>query len=313
MKKPEILVLYGGAPSKHVLKILKQFKEVDEPVAHGNYRKLTFKAGGDVVGKPKLSINGFNLDDFKVIFFRSIGNRWEKVNLIALYLKERIEHGKVKIIDPLVIGGSRYPSMKVYQMFAFQSNGLPVPKTIFGDLSLLKEKGAKEFGFPFIIKRSEGGRGERVYQVKNQQELDSLIKELTPQEKEEKKTFLAQEFIANQGDLRLLVLGGQVLGTMKRVRRKKGEFRNNVSLGGQASVVKASPELEQMALKAAKITQTSLAGVDIVLRHPDNKPFLLEVNRAPQFKGFVKATGINVPLKIVQFLVKLKKEVDGQE
>ena len=202
--------------------------------------------------------------------------------------------------------------MKAYQMFAFQKAGLPVPETIYGRLAFLRQVVGERLGFPAVIKRSEGARGERVFLVRNQKQLDSLMEELRFQEKEEGKRFLAQKFVPNRGDLRILVLGGKVLGAIKRVRQKPGEFRNNVSRGGMAFPFKLTPKLEEIALKAAEIVRLSFAGVDIVLREGDNKPFLFEVNRSPQFKGFAAATGINVADRIAKYLIELKNMIPAK-
>jgi len=43
--------------------------------------------------------------------------------------------------------------------------------------------------------------------------------------------------------------------------------------------------------------------VDILIDKND-KAFILEVNRCPQYRGFMKAIGINVTKKIVDFLEK---------
>lgn len=306
MKKPEILFLYGGKPTRHIFLIEKAFKKLTEPIVSNNYKKIVFATKGRE--EPRLLIDGIDFKQFRVIFFRIIGDRWELVNLITSYLKKRIERGKTKIIDPLILGGNLYPSMKAHQMFVFQKAGLPVPRTIFGQLEFLAQKGKENFGFPLVFKRSGGGRGERVYLVRNEKELSQLIKELIDEEKKEKKNFLVQEFIPNQGDLRILVLGNEVLGGMKRVRTKKGEFRNNIHLGGKAFPFELNPKIKSMALKAAQVSGHSFAGVDIVLRDPGKEPFVLEVNRAPQFNGFMRATKIDVPLKIAQYLVDLKKE-----
>ena len=48
--------------------------------------------------------------------------------------------------------------------------------------------------------------------------------------------------------------------------------------------------------------------MDVAFRNNDmNKPVIWEVNKGPQFKGFMKATGIDVPKEIVKYLVSIKK------
>jgi len=305
----EILVLFSKKATRHLRMIEEAIKARGEAVLLSNYYPLNFQVGGEESAPLKLFLGERNLNEFKVIFFRTTGKRWEEANLITAYLQDRVKEGRVKIVDPIILSGRPYLAMKAYQMFEFQRAGLPVPKTIYGCLSFLRQVVSNQLGFPAVIKRSEGARGERVFLVKNQSQLNRLTEELLSQEREEGKRFLAQEFVPNQGDLRILVLGGRVLGAIKRVRQRPDEFRNNVSRGGRAFAVSLTPQLKKIALKAAKIAQLSFAGVDIVLREGDNKPFLFEVNRSPQFKGFAAATGINVADKIAEFLINLKNQV----
>ncbi len=307
--KEEILILFSKKATHHLRVIEEAIKARGEAVLLSNYYPLNFQVGEKIDQPPRLFLGERDLKEFKVIFFRTTGKRWEEANLIANYLRDNVKAGSVRIVDPVILEGRPYLAMKAYQMFAFQRAGLPVPRTIYGSLQFLKQVVGDRLGFPAVIKRSEGARGERVFLVQNQAQLNRLVDELLAQEQEEGKRFLAQEFVPNQGDLRILVLGNQVLGAIKRVRQRPDEFRNNVSRGGRAFAVKLTPFLEKIALSAAKIAQLSFAGVDIVLREEDDEPFLFEVNRSPQFKGFAAATGIDVADKIAQYLIKLKNQV----
>ena len=58
----------------------------------------------------------------------------------------------------------------------------------------------------------------------------------------------------------------------------------------------------EYAKKAAKITQTEFAGVDLI--KSKGKYYLIEVNRAPQFKGFREYTKINPCPEIIDYLEK---------
>ena len=40
---------------------------------------------------------------------------------------------------------------------------------------------------------------------------------------------------------------------------------------------------------------------------------ILEVNKGPQFSGFMKATGIDVPREIVKYLVSLRNKTNKLE
>ena len=85
---------------------------------------------------------------------------------------------------------------------------------------------------------------------------------------------------------------------------KKGEWRSNFALGASIKKAKITKEQRKLALNAAKILNRTFAGVDIII-DKNRKNYVLEVNRAPQFKGFVKATKINVSEKIVDYLISI--------
>lgn len=307
--KPEILVLFGGRTSPHLKAIKEELEKLGHKSLFGNYEQLIYRSKSEKEAA-KLLWDGYDLKQFKIIFFRLIGARWELVTLINTYLREEIEGGKVKLIDPLAISLKRYYGLKLAQNLALKKAGLPVPQTVWGHLDDLKSEIPQQLGFPAVIKRSGGSHGANVYLVKSQSSLNRVLAELRPQEEKENKRFIGQEYIPNQGDFRVLVLGNRALGAIKR-KRTQDQFRNNVSRGGEAAVVEnLTDQLKKVAIDAARAVDLSFAGVDIVLRKVDNQPFIFEVNRSPQFNGFMQATGINVPAKIAKFLADAKEQIN---
>jgi len=188
----------------------------------------------------------------------------------------------------------------------------PIIKGTGGDpptfnLSLRRaSRGTGEWRFPVIVKGSGGDRGTRVFKADNLEELEKLVRELRKSETKEGKRYMLQEYIENDGDYRVLVLGEKVLGVMKRSRQKEGEFRNNFSVGGKVEVADLPKEAKEIAIRAAKVCGLAVAGVDLMSMGADEY-VVLEVNKGPQFCGFMKATGIDVPQEIVKFLVNLKQ------
>ena len=75
---------------------------------------------------------------------------------------------------------------------------------------------------------------------------------------------IIQEFIEIDYDVRVVVLDGRVLGTMKREVITDGDFRSNISLGAEASDIQLTEIEERDALKAAEIVDGRLVGVDFI-------------------------------------------------
>ena len=159
--------------------------------------------------------------------------------------------------------------------------------------------------FPFIAKNKLGSHGDSVYKITCKEDLDKVS------QKHDLKDLLIQEFQNSGFDLRVIVLGGRILGIMKRTPRE-GEFLSNYSQGGRVEQLIINNEeliiIKQIATEAAKHFMLDYVGVDLMMGNSpageagDGDWKVLEVNRACQFKGFEQATGVNVASKMIEFL-----------
>lgn len=304
MKK--IGIFFGGKVSKHLSMIKRAGVKLGLDVELVSYNRVFFdtnscqvKIRNENLGKIVFE----NLSKYDVCFFRTTGKHWEEVGLVM----EAIDKNKTVVVDPLVWKGKPSLALKAWQMLRLKKEGIDVPESIYGSLQFLRLEAGNYFKFPFIIKGSGGDRGTRVYKVDNQTELDSLVASLRQVEISEGRRFMAQEYIENDGDYRVLVLGEKVLGVMKRSSQNKSEFRNNYSAGGKVEVADLPDNIKELAVKAAHGCGLMVAGVDVAFRDFDkNRPVVWEVNKGPQFAGFMKATGIDVPSEIVKFLEGLE-------
>ncbi|HPT66145.1 MAG TPA: hypothetical protein PK257_02425 [Candidatus Woesebacteria bacterium] len=318
MKEIKIAVFFGGKISQHLVLVKKAAKKLGVKLDLISYNKICFDTESKkILIRPNLAgeskIKQFDdyqrVDDYDVLFFRTTGKHWEEVDLII----NSIRRDGVVVVDPLVKNGKPSMACKAWQMLALKESGIEVPKTIYGSLwylyEIMKSSVSSDisFDFPVILKGSGGDRGTRVFKADNLEEMEKLVKDLRKSETEEGRRYMLQEYIPNNGDYRVLVLGEKVLGVMKRSSQSKKEFKNNYSAGGKVEVADLPEEIKQLAVKAAKVCELAVAGVDVAFRNNDfKKPIIWEVNKGPQFKGFMKATGIDVPAEIVKFLVSLK-------
>jgi len=104
---------------------------------------------------------------------------------------------------------------------------------------------------------------------------------------------------ANQSDLRILMLDGKPLGAIRRTSTI--DFRTNCSLDGSASLHFSTDEEIELAQQACLATGTIFAGVDLI--YDEKKQlYLLEVNACPGWNALRKATGIDVPGKLTQWI-----------
>jgi RimK family alpha-L-glutamate ligase len=154
--------------------------------------------------------------------------------------------------------------------------------------------------FPIIMKTLEGSKGIGVLFVESERSLNSLIQLLFNQD--ENVDLLIQEYIKTDRDIRVIVLGGIIIGSMER-EVIKGDFRSNVSQGAKVKKYKLTNlEIEQCLL-AAKAVDGSWTAVDFIPSKNPKKdpPFILEINHSPGTEGIEKATGKNIVKEVIDF------------
>lgn len=172
----------------------------------------------------------------------------------------------------------------------FAKNDIHIPITGFANSPLdTKDLIKMVNGAPLIIKLLESTQGKGVVLAETTKAAESVINAF----KSVKTNILVQEFIkeANGQDIRCFVVNGKVVASMQR-QAEKGEFRANIHQGGTASTIKITTEERKLAIKAAKILDLPVAGVDII--RSNKGPLLLEVNSSPGLEGIEGATGLDI-------------------
>lgn len=176
---------------------------------------------------------------------------------------------------------------KLHSLQLLINAGLPIPTTGFANSPLDTEDLITMVGgAPLIVKLLEGTQGKGVVLAETKKAAESLINAF----KSLKANILVQEFVKEAGgkDIRCFVVDGKVVASIMRTAAP-GEFRANIHMGGTASLVKITPEERKVAVKAAKILNLKVAGVDII--RGKNGPLLLEVNSSPGLEGIEGASG----------------------
>jgi len=152
-------------------------------------------------------------------------------------------------------------------------------------------------GPPVVIKLLEGTQGVGVVLAETRQAAESVISAFRQLD----ANFLVQRYISEAGgsDLRALVVGGQVVASMKR-QSPPGEFRSNLHRGGTAEVVTLSASERSTALRAAKAMGLDVAGVDLI--QSNDGPMVLEVNSSPGLEGIESASNVDIAEIIIEHI-----------
>jgi len=190
---------------------------------------------------------------------------------------------------------------KLYSLQILAQNNIAVPKTILLRFPVNVKYVIKRLGLPIIIKLLSGMQGLGVFMAKTDAELQTYCDMLEAVSPDARMIF--QECITTSlgKDLRVLVVGGKVIGAMKRANEK--DFRANIHRGAEGSLYKLPRAAEYLALSVTKVLNLDIAGVDLLFDDEEGTKFrVCEVNSSPGFEGFEKATGANVPEYLISYI-----------
>ncbi|NNG09879.1 MAG: 30S ribosomal protein S6--L-glutamate ligase [Arenibacter sp.] len=192
---------------------------------------------------------------------------------------------------------------KLFASQLFSKNDIHIPITGFAKSPMdTKDLIRMVNGAPLIIKLLESTQGKGVVLAETNKAAESVINAF----KSVQTNILVQEFIkeANGQDIRCFVVNGKVVASIQR-QAEKGEFRANLHQGGKASIIKITSEERKLAVKAAKVLNLAVAGVDII--RSNKGPLLLEVNSSPGLEGIENATGkdiANIMIRAIESKIK---------
>ena len=187
---------------------------------------------------------------------------------------------------------------KLYAHQVFAEQGIDTPKTMLVKHPVNAALVAREIGFPAVIKIMAGSYGKGVYMVNTQSEFQDFI-EFAHGIKTDEAIIVQQYIDTRPGeDLRVFVVGGKVIGAIKR-SSQDGSFKANITRGGGAEPFPINREIRDISLATARSLELEIAGVDLLFGKDGY--VVCEANSAPGFEGFEKATDINVAGEIIKY------------
>lgn len=187
---------------------------------------------------------------------------------------------------------------KLRSMQLLARHDIDIPKTVVANSTDSTDEVIDMVGgAPLIVKLARGSQGMGVMLAETRSAAKAIIQAFYSQ----KVNILVQEFIeeASGADVRVFIVGGKIVGAMKR-QAPEGEFRSNVHLGGEGIPIKLTRAERQIALAGAKAMNLDIAGVDIL--QAERGPLVMEVNAFPMFAGIEEVTNNDIAGKIIEYV-----------
>lgn len=296
-----ILIAGGSTGGYQTRRLQEEAAKRGHSADVGRTKTLTAAFSGDVIS---MTVGGTDLLSYDLLRLLCI----EKNPALWLTAADFLRQNGKAVVDqrPFVLSNPLLSMSGEYCLS--QQRGLRFPRSVVTQSLKIATQVAEGFGYPCIVKTTHSRKGRGVGLVMTPVDLSLFFSQHVC----DHVCFVVREFIPNDGDLRVLVIGGRVLGALHR-RPKAGDFRANISQGGSGSVfdLATRPDIVAMAEHAASMCGLAIAGVDIMLHRETGEVYLLEVNESPQIEGFETYTGINAAGAMIEYFETLveKKNV----
>lgn len=185
---------------------------------------------------------------------RQNGHNFE--SLQALSLKNRIINSPEAIVTC---------ASKVMTSALLMQHQVPTPETFFTESRSLAAQFIKKHGRA-VSKPVYGFDGVGIHLVENEDELGD-------------PPYYLQEYIPNDRDYRIFVIGDRAVGAIMRVSE---HLTHNIHQGGCGSALPVIPEeMERIAVSAARCVGVDYGGIDLLARNDTYT--VLEVNGTPNW------------------------------
>ncbi len=214
----------------------------------------------------------------------------------GLYISRIFEAHDVPVVNSSVVAercGDKYITSQI-----LTKNGIPTPRVFmaFDEESALQA--IEAMGYPCVLKPVVGSWGRLLAKVENRQMAESLI--------EHKATlgvnhqvFYIQEYINKPGrDIRAFVIGDE---TICAIYRSSENWITNTARGGVATNCPVTDEIADLCQRAARAVGGGLLALDLF--ETESGLTINEINHTMEFRNSITTTGVNIPEKMVDYVL----------
>ena len=191
---------------------------------------------------------------------------------------------------------------KLLTTSALVQAGVPVPKTKIAFTVESALQAIEEMGYPVVLKPAIGSWGRLLSKVNDREAAETILEHKQVLGSYNHSVFYIQEYIDKSGrDIRSFVVGDQ---TICAIYRQSDHWITNTARGGKASNCPVTPELNSLSVAAAQAVGGGVLAVDVF---EDKHGGLLvnEVNYTMEFRNSIAPTGVDIPNRMVDYLVQV--------
>jgi [lysine-biosynthesis-protein LysW]--L-2-aminoadipate ligase len=198
---------------------------------------------------------------------------------------------------------------KLLTSAALQKAGVPIPRTRVAFTPEAALEAIEEMGYPVVLKPLFGSWGRLLARVSDRYAAEAILEHKKTLGGYQHSIFYIQEYVEKPGrDIRSFVAGDE---TMAAIYRNSPHWITNTARGGTASNCPITPEIDRISCAAAQAVGGGVVAIDI-FEAPDGRLLVSEVNHTPEFRNSIAPTEVDIPGKIIDYVLEVAAMKPGR-
>ncbi len=188
---------------------------------------------------------------------------------------------------------------KINTSAALVRAGVPSPRTLIAFTPESALRAIETLGYPVVLKPAIGSWGRLLAKISDRDAAEALLEHKETLGSYQHAIFYIQEYVDKPArDIRSFVVGDETIGA---IYRESDHWITNTARGGRARNCPVTPEIDQLSLAAARAVGGGVLAIDL-LEHQDGL-LVGEVNYTMEFRNSIETTGVDIPGRIVDYVV----------
>jgi [lysine-biosynthesis-protein LysW]--L-2-aminoadipate ligase len=214
----------------------------------------------------------------------------------GLYMSRIFEANGIPVVNPSRVAercGDKYVTSQL-----LARHGISTPRVLMAFDADSALQAVEAMGYPCVLKPVVGSWGRLLAKIDNPTMAQAIIEHKSSLGVNH-QIFYVQEYIEKPGrDIRAFVVGEEAICAIYRTSEN---WITNTARGGQASNCPITPEITDLCQRTAQVIGNGLLAIDL-LETPDGLT-IIEVNHTMEFRNSIHTTGVNIPARMVDYLL----------
>jgi len=186
---------------------------------------------------------------------------------------------------------------------ALIKEGVPTPRCYLAFTPESALEGMDKLGYPCVIKPTTGSWGRLLSKVNDREAAEAVLEHKQILGSYHHSIFYVQEYLEKGGrDIRSFVIGDQCICA---IYRHSEHWITNTARGGKTSNCPVDKDLHEISVRAGNAVGGGVVAVDVF--ETESGYMINEVNYTMEFRNSIDVTGVDIPKKVVDYVLEVGK------